>query len=200
MVDANVKLRLDTKQAKSELRGLNKLAAGSLGGVGGGIARGAGRAGSAGVGAVRGAVSGSITDIAGGAMAPILNRIKSLLFGGKDLEASAIKEAFTQFSPATLRRFADEGGPRPADERVFEFRRKRAERRLGGARKGAEHRPFMTNFGKTVDRTFTGVAGPGFNMPGLASFGPWLKGVVNEAVKGAVKHEADRIREQARKR
>lgn len=106
--EAIVKITLDTKQAKAELRDLNKLAAGGVsrvGGGGGGGGGGFGRVGSflmggalggATFGALRGSVSAGATDILTETFGPAITSITNSVFQGRNLEAQANKAAFEQ--------------------------------------------------------------------------------------------------------
>ncbi len=98
--EANVKVRLDTKTAKSELRGLSKLASAGVGGIAGGIAggllaRGRGIA-TAPLRQAGAAVSSSALGIVSGPLNQFLASFKSAILGGLDMKAQANKMAFEQ--------------------------------------------------------------------------------------------------------
>jgi len=100
--DAEVKVRMNTKQAQADLKGLNKVAAGTARQVGGRIRGGMGRVagaiglgavGGAAVGAVKGSVFGAAGDVFEGATGGALSQLEEALFGDANLEALAAKQA-----------------------------------------------------------------------------------------------------------
>lgn len=100
--EARIKVRLDTSQAKGDLRSLTKDAAAAAGRVGGGLRRAAGRGLGAvglggalgvGLGAVRGATQSGIGDVVGEAFGGTGARLAETIFGDLDEKARADKAA-----------------------------------------------------------------------------------------------------------
>jgi len=136
--DANVKVRINTKQAKSDLRGLNRTAQGAAGGIGGGIrsriggSLAAGAAGGFGAAAaVRGVASAGVSDLAGNAFGPTMAHIKNLMFQGVDIESRAGAQAFETLP---FRLFDQLGGIPPGTLELFKARRERFAQPLRGRR------------------------------------------------------------------
>ncbi len=100
--EAKVRVRLDTRQAKGDLRGLTRAAAGVAGRVGGGIRRAVGRGlGAVGLGAgigtglaaVRGATQSGLGDVIGEAFGGIGAELAQTLLGDLDEKAKASRTA-----------------------------------------------------------------------------------------------------------
>lgn len=194
--EANVKIRFDTKQAKSELRELNKLAAGGVGlrgapdepggggggRLGGGVRRGLGAARTAATG---GFFSG-LSDIGGGAMAPITSLFKGLL-GGRDIAAAANKQAFEQLPFDLI------GHLGRIPEGLPELHKHKKSLILEGleGRRIAERDPrFLTQEGKETSTALHGIKGVGFSAPGLTD----LPGILGNAIKQGMEDLAKKLR------
>lgn len=100
--EARIRVRLDTRQARSDLREMAKEGQTTAGRVGGrlraGISRGLGLVGAgaaigAGVQAVRGATAGGIGDIVGEALGPLGSLLRESTLGKMPAEARATKSA-----------------------------------------------------------------------------------------------------------
>tara|TARA_R110000782_G_scaffold253743_1_gene341936 strand:- start:19656 stop:20228 length:573 start_codon:yes stop_codon:yes gene_type:complete len=103
--EAKVKMRLDTKQAKRDLKGFvseSAMAAGKIsGGIKSTIGKGLGAVGlgaglATGMGAIRGATSGGVSDIAGEAFGAIGRQIGDFILGDFPEEARATHAAREQ--------------------------------------------------------------------------------------------------------
>ncbi len=102
MAEAKVKVRLDTRQAKGDLRGLTRTAAAAGGRIGqgirGAIGKGVGAIGlgagiAAGVSAVRASTSSGIGDIIGESLGGIGAQINEFFLGDMDDKVRATKSA-----------------------------------------------------------------------------------------------------------
>ena len=125
--EARVRVRIDTRQAKADLRDLGKDAAATGGRVSGGIrsalstglrASGVGAAAGAAFGAVRGAVSGGLGDTTEALLLPLKSLIDNAI-GGPETRADmrALNKVEETFARATT---ANGGVPPPGAEAFFQ--------------------------------------------------------------------------------
>jgi len=194
--EAKVKVRLDTKQAKSELRGLNKLAAGSaavIGGAAGGVVGGAlGRAAGAAGGAAKGAVTRSIFgpagDIFAGAFGGAGARLEESVFGDTNLKALAAKMARGDLPKRLLGAQKTEAGQKRVRDAALPGHLIRTARNLEdlqGARRFLQAPEFGGPGAAGVDKLRRGVILPtGVGLPGGKSD---IKDFINQQVNRMIR-------------
>ena len=159
MTDANITVRLDTKKAKGELRGLTRAAEGAGRGISGSVSqrlgRGMGAMGLGGVGGMMaGAVQGPMREAAGGlissTLGPAGEQFTNWMFNGKNLEAKANQLAMAQ-RPHMLRGIL--GKAPEGDYELFQHQVNQHRLRLEGAsgpRGFSQDKKYMTDEARNI--------------------------------------------------
>lgn len=166
---AEVKLKLDTRQAKGDLRDLAKRAQKTGGRIAGGVRRAVGKGmgavglgGGIGVGmaAVRGATSSGVGDVVGESFSAIGAQLNEFFLGNMDDEARAKRKAREE----TIQAFGYQAGVENAipagaknffDQRVAEYR----EEEEGRSRFEAHGDFSGPQFDDILKRIMTGISG-----------------------------------------
>ena len=164
--DANVRVRLDTRAAKSDLRDLTKNAAATAGRVGGQLrstvgrglnAVGIGAGVGAGLATVRSATSSGVGDVLNEALGGIASQISTFFLGDLSDKAKAGQqarnEAVTGFKWAAIR----DGRVPEGAHRVFENRKNYLEHGFRGERIIREGLPRAVDVGDIIDRILKGI-------------------------------------------